>query len=309
MMKKILVWGGAGFIGSILVGKLLEKNYEVIVADNLFKGGDSLLQYINNKNFNFKKADISKEEDVKKIHQEKYDGIILLSGIVGLPACNKNPTLAKAVNEDGWFNVAKNKGDTKIVAASTGSIYGIVKNRLCTEETPANPQSIYGITKYNGEKIILETPNSVTLRFATCAGVSPNMRLNLLPNYMTNEAITNKFLSVFEADNMRTFIDIRDFADALIYAFENMENLKYKIYNVGTEKNNWTKRQLAEYIKDKTGCFVAYAETYKDEDVRDYACDYTRMREAGFKINYSIPDMIEDLIKSIHLLTRPVKYG
>ncbi len=308
-MGKILIWGGAGFIGSVLVKKLLDKDYEVVVVDNLFKGGDSLLQYVNNKNFSFKKADISKEEEVKKIHEDTYDGVIILSGIVGLPACNKHPSLAKAVNEDGWEYVARHKGDTKIVAASTGSVYGIVKDELCNEETPVNPQSLYGVTKLKGEEFILATPNSVALRFATCAGVSPNMRLNLLPNYMTHEAMTNRFLSIFEGNNMRTFIDIRDFADSLIYALENIDNLKYQVYNVGTEDNNWTKRQLAEHIKEKTGCHVSYAETYKDEDVRDYACDYSRMHEAGFKINNSIPDMIEDLMKSISLLTRSEKYG
>ena len=85
---------------------------------------------------------------------------------------------------------------------------------------------------------------------------------------------------------MRTFIDIRDFADSLIFVLENFDNLKYRVYNVGHEKNNWTKRQLAEYIKERTGCHVAYAETYKDEDARDYACDYRRIREAGFNVKY-----------------------
>jgi nucleoside-diphosphate-sugar epimerase len=307
-MRNILIWGGAGFIGSVLVGKMLNKGYIITVADNLYKGGDALLQYVPNKNFHFKKADISKEEEVKKIHEDIYDGIIILSGIVGVPSCNKTPSLAQAVNVDGWKYVGRHKGDTKIVAASTGSVYGIVKDQLCNEETPVNPQSLYGITKLKGEEFILATPNSVALRFATCAGVSPNMRLNLLPNYMTNEAITNRFLSIFEGNNMRTFIEIRDFADSLVYALENLDNLKHQVYNVGTEENNWTKKQLAEHIKERTGCHVSYAETYKDEDVRDYGCDYSRMHEAGFKVKFSIPDMIDDLIKSVSLLDPKPKY-
>ena len=307
-MKNICVWGGAGFVGSVLVGMLLDKGHKVSVIDNLHKGGDSLLQYVNNKNFNFERADISQVEQVKKVHEKDYDGIILLSGIVGLPACKKHPSLAKAVNEEGWANVAKYKGRAKLVAASTGSVYGIVKDEICTENTKTNPQSLYGITKLNGETAILKEPNTVSLRFATCVGVSPNMRLDLLPNYMCYEAVINRFLSVFEPDNMRTFIDIRDFANSLIFILENFDNLKYKVYNVGTEKNNWTKRQLAEYIKGKTGCIVTYAETHKDEDARDYACDYNRIREAGFNVKYLMEEIIDDLIKSILLLDTQNKY-
>ena len=125
---------------------------------------------------------------------------------------------------------------------------------------------------------------------------------------MCYEAVVNRFLSVFEPDNMRTFIDIRDFADSLIFILENFDNLKYRIYNVGDEKNNWTKRQLAEFIREKTGCFVSYAETYKDEDVRDYACDYTRIRDAGFNLKYSMEEIVSDLIKSISLLDPQNKY-
>src|SRR3990167_1555462 len=130
-MRDICVWGGAGFIGSVLIGRLLDRGYNVTVVDNLHKGGDSLLQYVNNKNFHFERADISQESQVKKVHEKDYEGIILLSGIVGLPACKKHPSLAKAVNEDGWANVAKYKGKAKLVAASTGSVYGIVKDEVC----------------------------------------------------------------------------------------------------------------------------------------------------------------------------------
>ncbi len=307
-MRDICVWGGAGFIGSVLIGRLLDRGYNVTVVDNLHKGGDSLLQYVNNKNFHFERADISQESQVKKVHEKDYEGIILLSGIVGLPACKKHPSLAKAVNEDGWANVAKYKGRAKLVAAGTGSVYGIVKDEICTENTSTNPQSLYGITKLNGEKAILNYLNTVVLRFATCIGVSPSMRLDLLPNYMCYEAVINRFLSVFESGNMRTFIDIRDFADSLIFILENFDNLKYRVYNVGTEKNNWTKRQLAEYIGEKTGCMIAYAETHKDEDARDYACDYSRIHEAGFNVKYSMEETIMDLIKSVPLLDTQNKY-
>lgn len=128
------------------------------------------------------------------------------------------------------------------------------------------------------------------------------MRLNLLPNYMTYHAIKDGNLNIFEADNMRTFIDIRDFSDSLIFGIENFNELKYNIYNIGDSTNNWSKRQLAEYIKIKTECFVSYNETDKDADARDYIVDYTRINSEGFKCYYNIKETINELLKVVPFL-------
>jgi nucleoside-diphosphate-sugar epimerase len=299
----ILIIGGAGYIGSLLTKILLDRTNKVLVADNLYKGGDTLFSSIYDNNFSFQYCDITKEKDVERLFSREIHGCILLSGLVGLPACEKHPSLAYAVNVDGWKNIIKYKPKRiPLVAASTGSIYGSIESGLCKEdETIPNPLSVYGKTKLLGEKFVTDN-GGIALRFATCAGVSPNMRLNLLPNQLVYEAIINKSLTIFQADFMRTFIDIRDFCESLVFCLKNFKNLKYQVYNVGDEKNNWTKRQLAEFIKNKTGCYVNYTETFEDQDGRNYLVSYDRIHEERFYTSYSMEETIDLLIKSIPLI-------
>jgi nucleoside-diphosphate-sugar epimerase len=304
----VTIIGGAGYIGSVLVGKLLNDHHHVTVADNLYKGGDGLLQYVNNPFFSFVPCDITKEIEVQKLLQREVSAIILLAGIVGLPECDKSHDLATAVNVNGWKNVVKHKPQgCRLVAASTGSVYGVITDGICTEDSKTNPCSHYGKTKLEGESYVVNA-GGVALRFATCAGVSPNMRLNLLPNQLCYEAVVNRCITVFEPDNMRTFIDIRDFCDSLIWATENYNLLKHRIYNVGNELNNWSKRQLAEFIKSRTNCFVTYAETFKDQDARNYVVSYERMKNASFYTRYTMEQTIDSLLKSISLLQLKAKY-
>jgi nucleoside-diphosphate-sugar epimerase len=204
------------------------------------------------------------------------------------------------------------KSHAKVVAASTGSVYGKVVDGLCDEvHTPTEPLSIYGITKLAGERIVTEN-GGTALRFATCAGVSPSMRLNLMPNQLVYEALTNKCISVFEPDNMRTFIDVRDFTDSLIFFLQARmsawEGVKYNVYNVGSQGGNLTKGQLAEIIKEKTGCVVNYVNTFTDPDARNYSVNYARLEETGFKVKYTAEDMVDSLIKAVPLLDTKAKY-
>ncbi len=272
-----------------------------------------MLPYINHPNFEFQFCDITQEKQVARSLDDDIEGIILLAGLVGLKTCNDNPILSDAVNVGGWKNVVRHKPDeAKIVAASTGSVYGKVTNGICDEKnTPTKPLSIYGITKLAGERAVVEG-GGIALRFATAAGVSPNMRLNLMPNQLVYEAVTNKCISVFEPDNMRTFIDIRDFTDSLIFflrAFvEEYPIIEHRVYNVGAEKNNMSKRDLAEIIRRKTGCVVNYVDTFKDEDARSYAVDHTRLEGTGFRVKHYIGDTIDELIKAVPLLNTGNKY-
>lgn len=311
MKNKIMVIGAAGFVGSVLVQRLLEAGEKVIAVDNLYKPGDSLLSFVYNPHFEFVKCDITQYKQVARLFDRlDVGGVILLSGIVGLDACNRQSALAQAVNVQGWANVMGYKpSDIPLVAASTGSVYGEVLNGLCEEEkTPTNPLSIYGITKLDGERWVTNH-GGVALRFATCAGASPNFRLNLMPNQLVYEAVTNKVINVFEKDNLRTFIDIRDFAESLYFFLLNFDRLEHDIYNVGDERNNLTKGQLAELIKKHTGCIVNYVDTFKDQDARNYAVSYERMKSARFECKYTIEDTIKSLVKSIPLLNTLSKYN
>lgn len=293
---KVLVFGGAGFIGCVLVEKLLELEYEVYVVDNFRKGIDSVIQYQPNNNLYIEYGDIRDINSIETHVLNKHpDFVVLLSGIVGLDDCNNNPVETFDVNVTGWENVAKICDGIPVIGVSTGSVYGKVENGVCTEKTPVNPCSIYGETKLAGEKPILDI-DGVILRYATAGGISNNMRLNLITNMLTYEAIVNKHLEIYQGDAKRTFIDIRDFANSIIFSMDNYQKMKGQIYNIGDEKNNWSKKELVEYIKTRTGCTVNYHENNTDPDQRDYFCNYQKINKLNFKCEYSVPDIVDSLL-------------
>lgn len=298
MKKTVAVYGCNGFVGSLLVGKLLDKGYKVIGFDNCYKKIDSILAFFNNPDFQFQFCDITSIVQVHQSLKNKIDAVILLSGIVGLDACDYNISLATKVNVDGWKNVSESlPRGLPFVAASTGSVYGKI-SEICTEEVKTNPLSHYGITKLAGEELVVQH-GGIAFRYATAAGISNCMRLNLLPNYLAHEAVHKKYISVFQPDAMRTFIDVRDFADSLIFGIENFVNLKHQVYNVGDADNNWSKRQMVEYIQSKVDCKVDWNDTRFDNDFRDYAVDYSRINEAGFKCQFKINDTLDELLKVV----------
>lgn len=302
----ILVTGGAGYVGNILCEQLLKQNYKVTCLDNLFKGtAEAILRLFQYKDFHFV------NEDVLNVNEEflkPFDGIIHLAGIVGLPACKRNKHLSELVNYKATVQlIEKRANDTPFVFASTGSVYGKVVG-VCTEETHCNPLSNYGRQKLEAEKVIRCHPNTISLRFATGFGVSPCMRVNLLVNDLCYKAIHDRSLTIFEPDAYRTFIHVRDMGSAFIQSLEKLLNskvnpLKHNVFNVGTEANNWTKRQLSDYIGNLTGCVVTYNDFNKDEDQRDYFVDYKLYREQFDEPEVSIEEGIEELLKVCRALS------
>ena len=187
------------------------------------------------------------------------------------------------------------------VYASTGSVYGKVEG-TCTEESPLNAVSLYGVNKRIAEEMVATQDNTVSFRFATGFGVSPCMRVNLLVNDFVYQAITNKILTIFQADFRRTFIHVRDMAKAFTMGFENMGNWKHKVYNCGANHLNWTKRELAEYVKENTDCFVHYEEIGTDADQRDYEVSYDKLENEGFSCDVDMKTGIQELIKVAPIL-------
>lgn len=304
----IAIWGGCGFIGSVLTQRLLNNGYNVIVFDNLYKNSNGILQHFDNPKFTFYKYDITIESDVIKSYEHQFNKLILLSGIVGVPACNQWKTLATLVNDTGWKYVTQHKPkDCKIVAASTGSVYGAITDGLCTETIKPKPLSHYGITKLIGEQYVVDK-GGIALRFATAAGVSPQIRLNLLPNYFAYHAIHDRYLVLFEPDHMRTFIDVRDLSDSLLFFIENFDTCKHQVYNVGDECNNLSKRKLAQYVKSKTGCKLFYSNVDKDQDARNYIVDYTRLHETKFRCKNTIQNTLDNLLKAMKSIQIPNPY-
>ena len=297
---KILVTGGGGYVGNVLCRYLLDKGYKVVCLDNFHKGQcDAIIPLATNPDFEFIYGDVTVSEHINKAMQD-CDAVIHLAAIVGFPACQAQPSLADAVNIEGAMNVINARNliskDIPIVYASTGSVYGKVEG-ICTEESPLNAVSQYGVNKRKAEQMMSEEDNTVSFRFATGFGVSPCMRVNLLVNDFVYQALTNGILTIFQADFRRTFIHVRDMAKAFTMGFERSGIWSHKVYNCGANHLNWTKRELAEYVKQETGCFVHYEEIGTDSDQRDYSVDYSKLENEGFTCDVDMKTGIQELIK------------
>jgi len=309
MREKILITGGAGYVGSVLVPILLEKGYYIRVIDNLMYGVSSLLSCFINKNFEFIKGDITSKEVIQNVLKD-IDFIIHLAAIVGYPACKLNPKLAKRVNIDGTRNILeKKRKDQLLIYSSTGSNYGIVKDRICTEETPLNPISVYGKTKTEAEELIAISDNFITFRFATAFGLSPRLRLDLLINDFVNMALRRKEIILYERFFKRTFIHVRDMAKAFIFAIENADRLKGETFNVGSENMNYTKEEIANIIKNKISYYLHFAEIGEDEDKRNYEVSYKKINKLGYFTGITMEEGIDELIKGLKMINIPTYYS
>ena len=301
-MKKILITGGAGYVGSVLTQQLLQKGYKVRVLDNLFHHQMSHIPFFSDKNYEFIRGDIREKEDVKKSLQG-VDAIINLAAIVGAPQCRMKPKLAEEVNVLGVRNINQlRSGDQPLIYASTGSVYGALQE-ICTEESPVNPTSVYGKTKLTAEKDILEKGNSTALRFATAFGVSPRLRVDtLLINDFVYRACEEKEIIVYQADVRRTFIHIQDMARCFIYILENFGKANGEIFNAGSEKLNFTKKEIAEKIKERIPYYLYFAEIGEDADKRDYEVSYEKIKNLGFEIEVSLEEGIDELVRAFRAL-------
>lgn len=302
----ILITGGLGYVGSTLCRNLLACGYKVLCTDNFYKNdAESVFELFQNPNFQFEEFDVTDKQKFQYILDNyPINGIIHLAGVVGFPNCARYPGLAKSTNIDGTKTVVEGKGKIPLVFASTGSVYGKVEG-ICTEDSPLNTTTLYGLTKAEGEHIVLNAPNTMVFRFATAFGVSPNMRVKLLVNEFVHDAIHRRSLNIFEADARRTFISVKDMSRALIWGLEGLSRqhtLSHKIYNCGDNNLNWTKRELAEYIKTKVDCAVTYNEVGKDLDNRDYEVSYDRLNDDGFYCKYKMEDCINELIKCVKVM-------
>jgi len=305
---KVLVTGGAGYVGTTLVPQLLKAGYEVIVFDNLMFGGDYILPFFRFKNFHFIEGDI-RNEDALRNAAKNADVIIHLAAIVGFPACRKEPELAKTVNVDGTRNLIKVTSKSQlIIYASTGSNYGALEE-VCTEESPLNPLSLYGQTKTMAERMLMKERTTIGYRFATAFGVSPRMRLDLLINDFTYKAITQGYLVVYESHFMRTFIHVYDMGRAFLFGIENQDKMKNNIYNVGSEKMNCSKREICELIKARTNFYLHYADIGEDADKRNYGVSYKKINSLGYDTTISIEEGIDELVRALKAIKFKTPYS
>ena len=304
MPIKILVTGGAGYLGSVMVKELLNKNFEVTVLDNLLFQQSSLLDCCKFNTFDFIKGDICDYDLIEKL-LPNFDFIIPLAAIVGAPACKKNPTLTNLVNYESYkFLINKLSSKNKVLFPTTNSGYGVgSKDDFCTEETPMNPISEYGVTKVKIEKAFLEKGNAITFRLATVFGMSPRMRMDLLVNDFVYRAINDKTIVLFEKNFRRNYIHVRDVAKAFIFGIENFDKMKNEAYNVGLSSANLTKIQLAKKIKKHLPeLYIHSSEIGEDIDKRDYMVSNNKIESLGWSPDYTLDDGIRELIKGYKII-------
>lgn len=302
---KILITGGAGYLGSVITGKMLERGYSVTVLDKLIFNQTSLLQYTSNPNFKFIHGDVRNQSLLEKLCLDS-DVIIPLAAIVGFPACASEPELAREINFTQIFNIVKyTKGlNKKILYPNTNSGYGIgIGQTECTEESPLNPISVYGSTKCEAENFLKSNTDAIMFRLATVFGVSPRMRTDLLVNDFTYKAITDKYIVVFEKNFKRNFIHIQDVADVFLFMLENYDKHKGEIFNVGLSTANLSKQELLEKIQQHVKNFaVSYNDYYEDPDKRDYIVSNTKIESTGWSPKWDIDMGIDELIMAYQMI-------
>jgi nucleoside-diphosphate-sugar epimerase len=308
MKERVLVTGGAGYLGSILCEHLLAEGYAVTVIDSLMYGQNPLFHFCAHPSFEFVRGD-ARDESCMKQQVAKHDVLIPLAAIVGAPACNRDPQLATSVNVEAVRLVNRLRShDQLVVFPNTNSGYGTQKNStVCTEETPLEPITLYGRTKIQAESELLKSPNTITLRLATVFGMSPRMRLDLLVNHFVYAAVTDGYLVIFEKDFKRNYVHIRDVADCFLYCMKNASRMTGKAYNVGLDEANLSKGELALKVKEHVpSLFIHFSEIGSDPDKRNYIVSNQRLREAGFESRRSLDDGIKELLKGFRMLPRSV---
>lgn len=301
---KILVTGGAGYLGSILTPILLKNGYHVTVVDNFMYRQFSLADCCQYNTFEIVRGDCRDERVMKPLIADA-DVIIPLAALVGAPLCDQNKIEARSTNLDAVRMLCSMASpDQRFIFPTTNSGYGIGEDdKFCTEETPLRPISLYGVTKVEAEKAVIDHGNSVAFRLATVFGMSPRMRLDLLVNDFVFRAVHDRAVLVFEGHFKRNYIHIQDVARVFLHALHGFETMKGRSYNVGLEEANLSKLELCAQIKDQLPKFVyVEAPIGEDPDKRDYVVSNARILATGFTPEWPLKRGIRELIKGFAIL-------
>ena len=302
---KVLVTGGAGYIGSVLVRQLLNKGYKVRAFDSLKFGGEALYDVMMHPNFEFFNGDIRDTVAVENA-LVGIDAIAHLAAIVGDPACKK---FSEEANETNWtgsvalFEAAERAGVQRFVFASTCSNYGKMSdpNSFVTEESELRPVSLYAELKVKFEQYILKERKdskicSTALRFSTVYGFSPRIRFDLTVNEFTRNATIKGEQEIWGAQFWRPYCHVEDLARSVVLVLESEEEkVRANVFNVGITEENYSKGMIIEEVcKVVPNVQVNYVEM--NEDPRDYRVNFDKIKnELGYTITKKVPDGVKEI--------------
>ncbi|MFN7191524.1 MAG: NAD-dependent epimerase/dehydratase family protein [Rhodospirillales bacterium] len=307
---RILVTGGAGYLGSTLVPALLEAGHSVTVLDNFMFRQAPLAHVCAHPDFDVVRGDC-RDAAVLKPLVAKADIAIPLAALVGAPLCNNDQTGAVSINRDAVRTLlgllAK---DQRVLMPVTNSGYGVGEpGKECTEESPLRPLSLYGRTKVEAEELVLGRDNGMSFRLATVFGMSPRMRIDLLVNDFVHRAVTDRAVVLFEPHFKRNYIHVRDVARAFLHGIANFSTMKNRPYNVGLSDANLSKMELCQRIQANVPGFVFLeAPIGEVPDKRDYIVSNARIEATGFKPAHSLDAGIAELVKGYRMI-RNGMYG
>jgi nucleoside-diphosphate-sugar epimerase len=310
MSHRILVTGGAGYLGSTLVPALLAAGHRVTVLDNFMYHQNSLAHVCHDPGFDVVRGDVRIEATVLPLLKQA-DIVIPLAAYVGAPLCARDPVGATTTNHDAIVTMLKHMGKhQRILMPTTNSAYGTGDaNNFCTEESPLRPISHYAIEKVKVEQALMQHPNAISFRLATVFGMSPRMRIDLLVNDFTYRAVHDRFVVLFEASFKRNYIHVRDVARAFLHGIDNYEKMNGQIFNVGLSDANVSKKELCEVIQKQVPDFTfVEAPVGRDPDQRNYIVSNAKIEATGYRPRVSLETGVRELIKGFTMIRNSV-YG
>jgi nucleoside-diphosphate-sugar epimerase len=310
MAHRILVTGGAGYLGSIMVPELLAAGHRVTVLDNFMYRQNSLAHVCNHAAFDAVNGDQRVEATMVGL-LKNADIVIPLGALVGAPLCNKDPVGATTINHDSILMMLRHvSAQQAVLMPTTNSAYGSGdKDNFCTEESPLKPISQYAIEKVQVEQALMRHPNAISFRLATVFGMSPRMRTDLLVNDFVYRAVNDRFVVLFESHFKRNYIHVRDVARAFLHGIGRLDSMRGQIYNVGLSDANVSKKELCEAIRKQVPDFTfVEAAVGKDPDQRNYIVSNAKLEATGYRPAVSLDDGIRELIKGYRMIRNSV-YG
>lgn len=302
---RILVTGGAGYVGSRVSGHLLEAGMEVIVFDRLIYGGEGLLPHLDHPRLRVVAKDI-RDQDALRAAMDSVDWVIHMAALVGEPACRVDPESTREINLGGSqfvVDLADELAVKGLLFISTCSNYGVADpNALADEDSPLRPLSLYAETKVLAEQLVLQATKrglaTCVLRLGTICGVSPRMRFNLLVNEMARSAVLGETISIYSPEAWRPFLHIRDAAEVIRYCLMSpVSSLSGQIFNVVGE--NYQKRQLAALVL-KHFSEATVKTSNGQPDPRDYRVAAERIfQRLGFRPGHTVEQAFLEVARAV----------